>query len=132
MVYGKGKVFEVKQPDDTTLNRDGYVGTDPIYQNHANETDAPLGEEGDLAFSTAKQEEDEKADADNVTASSHATGVSEETGEEKREANAEADAEADDSTEEEQQEEAGETGTPKGSSRKRTTKATSDSDEPVL
>lgn len=28
--------------EDNALNQNGYVGTDPIYQNHANDTEAPL------------------------------------------------------------------------------------------
>lgn len=42
MVYGKGKVFETRNPDESTLDANGYVGVDPIYQNAANAVDKPL------------------------------------------------------------------------------------------
>jgi len=37
-------VFETVNPDETTLDKDGFVGVDPIYQNFANSTDKPLGD----------------------------------------------------------------------------------------
>jgi hypothetical protein len=49
-------------PEQSLLGEDGYVGTDPIYQNYANETEAPLAaEEGaekvleDRVFAEAEQ-----------------------------------------------------------------------------
>ena len=44
-------------PEDGVLDKDGFVGVDPVYQNFANKTDAPLGEAAD-------EEDDEDEDAE--------------------------------------------------------------------
>lgn len=35
-------VYETVNPEDGPLDRDGFIGVDPIYQNFANETDSPV------------------------------------------------------------------------------------------
>ena len=44
-------------PEDGALDKNGFVGVDPVYQNFANKTDAPLGEAAD-------EEDDEDEDAE--------------------------------------------------------------------
>jgi hypothetical protein len=52
----KNERLEVRQPgsDDDPLNQDGYVGTDPIYQNHASVQNQP--------FEGGEESEDDKGD----------------------------------------------------------------------
>lgn len=42
MVGTNGRTFEGVNPDESPVNQGEYKGVDPVYQNHANETDAPL------------------------------------------------------------------------------------------
>lgn len=49
-------VVKTVQPDETTLNKDGFVGVDPIYQNFANDVDEPLEGDDDDDEPAAKAE----------------------------------------------------------------------------
>jgi hypothetical protein len=58
-------LFPLKNPDlDPT--EDGDVGTDPVYQNYANETDAPLAAEGGADQLAEEAAQDAYGDAEGV------------------------------------------------------------------
>ena len=42
MVFGKGRSFDAKSPEKSSVNKGEFIGVDPIYQNYANSTDKPL------------------------------------------------------------------------------------------
>lgn len=59
MSENAGEFFQSVNPDESSLNANGFVGVDPIYQNFANKTDAPL-EDGDEPAEEAEPVEEAK------------------------------------------------------------------------
>ena len=93
------RVYDSVNPEDSPTNAEGYVGVDPVYQNHANETDAPLeGEDnegpdedagevktaaGEAPVNTGEKKEWDQGDPETGDASSKAQGTSAKSGAQK-------------------------------------------------
>lgn len=66
MASQPAELFQTVNPEESSLDADGFVGVDPIYQNAANDVDKPLkgsdGEGADEKAGESDEKSDEKAD----------------------------------------------------------------------
>lgn len=88
MGFSDKRHIDTVNPEDSSLNQKGFVGTDPIYQNFANETDAPaaaIDGKVDIAEASGVPEDVEDGDEAADSAATNAGGETDEE-REKREA----------------------------------------------